>query len=174
MAYNTLTREPWRGGQICGWQIAYGLPGSRFCGRRKAPGGYTCVEHWEPGSDDGILWAPGNALGDPGEPLVLSWEPHEGTDPIPATPEEIAAWKGAERIKLVRADQLSRGDRLVRDWDGSDPHIVIGDPEPAEDFFGREGHFQILCRMTDGSREGYRAFGPEGRALRCLRAPEAD
>lgn len=40
-----LTREPWRGGQICGHQTAYGLPGSKYCGDFKALGKYECQQH---------------------------------------------------------------------------------------------------------------------------------
>lgn len=41
----TLPREPWRGGQICGWQTAYGLPWSIFCGEFKETGSPLCEEH---------------------------------------------------------------------------------------------------------------------------------
>lgn len=63
----TLPREPWRGGQICGYQTAYGLPWSIFCGEMKKPGSPLCEEHDHDlrGGHGGGLprFAPGNALG---------------------------------------------------------------------------------------------------------------
>jgi hypothetical protein len=63
----TLSREPWRGGQICGYQTAYGLPWSIFCGEFKKPGSPLCTEHDEQMREEhgGRLptVAPGNALG---------------------------------------------------------------------------------------------------------------
>lgn len=63
----TLPREPWRGGQICGYQTAYGLPHSIFCGEFKKPGSPACEEHDRELREDnyGVLpkFAPGNALG---------------------------------------------------------------------------------------------------------------
>jgi hypothetical protein len=63
----TLPREPWRGGQICGYQTAYGLPWSIFCGEFKKPGSPLCPEHDKEVREEhgGALprFAPGNALG---------------------------------------------------------------------------------------------------------------
>ena len=62
----TLTREPWRGGQICGYQTAYGVvPGRTVqCGEYKAPGLYFCREHHDWLLLDGpIRMAEGNARG---------------------------------------------------------------------------------------------------------------
>lgn len=63
----TLPREPWRGGQICGWQIGYGLPWSIFCGELKEFGSPWCTEHdaEERFDNYGVLpkVAEGNALG---------------------------------------------------------------------------------------------------------------
>lgn len=63
----TLPREPWRGGQICGYQTAYGLPWSVFCGESKKPGSPLCDEHDKEMREEhgGYLprFAPGNALG---------------------------------------------------------------------------------------------------------------
>ena len=100
----TLPREPWRGGQICGYQIGYGLPGSIFCGEFKRLNSPLCEEHDREMREeyDGHLprFAKGNALGLATylrtympHMFTLSWEPNKGDIPIPATPEEIAAWE---------------------------------------------------------------------------------
>ncbi len=75
-----------------------------------------------------------------------------------------------ESYEQVPAETLRPGDQLARYLNGADPHIVISGPEPAEDPFGREGHFQYLCRTTDGTHEGLRVFGPGGWAFRLIRA----
>jgi hypothetical protein len=106
MGMRTLSREPWRGGQICGYQTAYGLPWSVFCGEFKKPGSPVCEEHDKEMREEngGRLprFAEGNALGLAAYrretmPYMfeLSWEPSEGRGPIPATEEEIKSWKKA-------------------------------------------------------------------------------
>lgn len=93
----TLPREPYRGGQICGEQLEYGVvPGrSVFCGDHKAHLAYYCVVHaWEvirDGEDPSLGMAEGNALGDVRIPAELQWEGEDGK-PQTATPEEIKAW----------------------------------------------------------------------------------
>ncbi|MGW1436788.1 hypothetical protein ACWD7M_16255 [Streptomyces griseus] len=64
-ALPTLTREPWRGGQYCGHQTAYGMPGATYCAERKAPGKVECAAHVEEtGMAYGVIKsAPGNAVG---------------------------------------------------------------------------------------------------------------
>lgn len=100
----TLPRDPWRGGQICGYQTAYGLPWSVFCGEFKKQGSPACEEHDRDMREEnyGFLpkFAPGNALGLAAYrretmPYMfkLSWEPYEGDQPILATEEEVKAWK---------------------------------------------------------------------------------
>lgn len=100
----TLPREPWRGGQICGYQTAYGLPWSIFCGELKKPGSPACDEHDRELREDnyGVLpkFAPGNALGLAAYrretmPYMfqLAWEPYEGDKPVKPTPEELAAFE---------------------------------------------------------------------------------
>lgn len=104
----TLPREPWRGGQICGYQTEYGvIPGrSVFCGEFKKPGSPVCEQHDKEMREDnyGVLpkFAPGNAPGLAAYrrntmPYMfqLGWEAYEGDTPIGATPEEIAAWEAS-------------------------------------------------------------------------------
>lgn len=108
----TLPREPWRGGQICGEQLEYGVvPGrSVYCGEYKKPGSPVCEEHDRELREDnyGVLpkFAPGNALGLAAYrrdtmPYMfqLAWEPHEGDVPIKPTAEELKAF----------TDQLQEG-----------------------------------------------------------------
>lgn len=63
----TLPRKPWRGGQICGYQTAYGLPWSIFCGEFKKLGSPMCEEHDREMREDNYGVLPklddGNALG---------------------------------------------------------------------------------------------------------------
>lgn len=104
----TLSREPWRGGQICGYQTAYGLPGSIFCGEFKKPGSPLCETHDAEMREEnyGTLprFAPGNALGLAAYRMAtmpymfeLAWEPYEGDAPVPATEKDVKAWKESER-----------------------------------------------------------------------------
>jgi hypothetical protein len=58
-----LEREPWRGGQQCGLQTAYGMPRAEFCGRPKALGLRLCQQHHDDLGAEIRLWAPGNAEG---------------------------------------------------------------------------------------------------------------
>lgn len=99
----TLPREPWRGGQICGWNIGSGLPGSRFCGEFKIAGSYLCPVHDAElrEENDGRVpkFARGNALGlaeyrRAVQPYLfrLSWEPLKGEEPKLATEKEVEAW----------------------------------------------------------------------------------
>jgi len=104
----TLPREPWRGGQICGEQLEYGVIGSRmvFCGELKKPGSPLCEEHDKEMREDngGQLpkFAPGNALGLAAYRretmhymFQLAWETEDPDAPRAATPEEIAAWEAS-------------------------------------------------------------------------------
>lgn len=101
----TLPREPWRGSQICGHQTAYGLPWSVFCGELKEPGSPLCEEHDKDWCENGQRprFPKSVARGLPiyrrtTMPYMfeLSWEPHEGDRPVPATAEEIKAWQQQE------------------------------------------------------------------------------
>lgn len=94
----TVPREPWRGSQICGWQIAYGLPWSIFCAERKGEGMYLCPEHWQEWVEEGGYprFAQGNALGDPSAPVRLLWEPYGGSEPLEPTEDELARYAGAQ------------------------------------------------------------------------------
>lgn len=95
----TLPREPWRGSQICGYQIAYGMPGSKFCAERKVDGLYFCQEHHDwcaEDEPDGIIrMAPGNAIGAPQWALRLLWEPCDGESPIEPSYEEMERYASA-------------------------------------------------------------------------------
>lgn len=66
----TLPREPWRGGQICGYQTNVGgwsEGEAEYCGEFKKPGSPVCEQHDKELREDnyGVLpkFAPGNALG---------------------------------------------------------------------------------------------------------------
>ena len=41
----TQRTEPHPGGQLCGYQIAYGMPWNEYCAEAKARGEYFCAEH---------------------------------------------------------------------------------------------------------------------------------
>lgn len=94
-----LPREPWRGSQICGYQISCGGWSSTaaFCGERKEDGLPYCQEHfWDVMDEYGeVRMAPGNALGDPKWSVRLLWEPYEGDSPEEASYEEMAAYADA-------------------------------------------------------------------------------
>jgi len=78
----TLPREPWRGGQICGEQIGYGLPHSIFCGEFKKLGSPACEEHDRELREDnyGVVpkFAKGNALGLELTFCSVSWVVRDG------------------------------------------------------------------------------------------------
>lgn len=94
----TLPREPWRGSQVCGWQVYDGTASSTpaYCAARKADFRPACVEHYDDYSDDYGLtrWAPGNALGDLSVPVRLLWEPMDDLLPVVPTDEELARYAG--------------------------------------------------------------------------------
>lgn len=82
MAAKTLSREPWRGGQICGYQTEYGVvPGREvFCGEFKAPGRYFCQEHhnWVLEEYGSLRMSPGNAKGLELKKTVYRWSVLDG------------------------------------------------------------------------------------------------
>jgi hypothetical protein len=60
----TTRTEPDPAGQVCGDQIAYGLPWDEYCARKKAPGKYFCAKHErESHQEDGDIRIPGRARG---------------------------------------------------------------------------------------------------------------
>lgn len=97
----TLPREPWRGSQICGWQIAYGGWGSSpmaFCGERKADGYYLCQEHQGQLEESGefLEFDANVALGMAWRAPRLLWEPLEGDVPEEPSWDEMARYAGAQ------------------------------------------------------------------------------
>jgi hypothetical protein len=90
----TLPREPWRGSQICGHEISVGRMSSTYCGERKAPGERACMQHAEEMRAEygTVRYAPGNEYGYPDEPLVLLWEPYDGTGPVQPTGDELSRY----------------------------------------------------------------------------------
>ncbi|PPS89589.1 hypothetical protein [Streptomyces sp. MH60] len=113
-----LSREPWRGGQVCGHQTQYGMGAysERYCGKRKAPGLVECREHY----DDTLsnygpralrqAIASGVAVGDPSAPVVLLWEPYEGDVPEEPTEEERAAYAAATGAPAAVEDPATPAD----------------------------------------------------------------
>lgn len=102
----TLPREPWRGSQICGHQLRHATWTAResYCGEFKKLGSPVCGVHDAEmrEANGGLLpkFAKGNAMGLAAYRITempcmfqLGWEPYKGTAPIPATYEEIRAWK---------------------------------------------------------------------------------
>jgi hypothetical protein len=81
---------------ICGNQLAYGLPGDRYCAERKADGLPMCEECFDATMAEygHVAMAPGNALGAPQWAVRLLWEPTEGERPIEASAEELARYAG--------------------------------------------------------------------------------
>lgn len=106
----TLPREPWRGGQICGEQLEYGLVPGRmvFCGERKESGSYWCRRH----HDDEARMAAGNVLGEESEPLELLWEPFEGAEPVKPTAEELLEHGYVEEL-FIGMFELQVGDVVL-------------------------------------------------------------
>lgn len=118
----TLHREPWRRGQICGYQTEYGVvPGRTVqCGEFKAPGRYFCQEHHEWMFLDGpIHMAEGNAVG-----LELTQDGEDGWYVINVAGELVAGpgsrdalvfaygfslrWEGAKGQPIAPTDEELR------------------------------------------------------------------
>lgn len=99
MENRTLPREPWRGGQICGWQISCGGWDSpmSFCGELKGIDLPTCEIHWEELVQDGEFpyFAPGNALGAEQWHVRLLWEPQDDDVPVEPSYEEMRRYATA-------------------------------------------------------------------------------
>ncbi len=105
----TLPREPYRGGQICGEQLEYGVvPGrSVFCGEHKASMMYFCPvhawEHRQSGDAPEPRMAEGNVVGDVRIPAELQWEGADGK-PRDATVEEIRTWLNSGAVTEESVD----------------------------------------------------------------------
>ncbi|MFE6000413.1 hypothetical protein ACFQ6C_26690 [Streptomyces sp. NPDC056454] len=118
-----LTREPWRGGQYCGHQTAYGMPGSEFCGAFKAPGLRLCQQHNDETGEEISRWAPGNAMG-----LILT-NPSMGRWSVRTADGELCA-SADDRAELER----TYGFTLL--WEGE-----TGEPvEPTEEERAAHAH----------------------------------
>lgn len=113
----TLPREPWRGGQICGEQTAYGLPWSIFCGEFKKPGSPLCEEHDQEARTDnyGVLpkFATGNALGLKIRQTHWRWSVYDGYGDLCSSADDRA--------------ELERFYGFTLSWETDDPDK----PEPA-------------------------------------------
>lgn len=60
----TQRTDPDPGSQICGYQLAYGMPWNEYCGETKAPGEYFCTAHARVVlNEDGIVHPHGAAKG---------------------------------------------------------------------------------------------------------------
>ncbi|MCX4799627.1 hypothetical protein OG497_37870 [Streptomyces sp. NBC_01242] len=110
-----LTREPWRGGQVCGHQMSYGMPGSTYCGAFKAPGLRLCQAHHDDTGEEIARWAPGNAEG-----LVITsragrWSVHTASGELCASADDRA--------------ELERYYGFALRWEGEDSEPV----EPTEE-----------------------------------------
>lgn len=90
----TLPREPWRGSMICGNQLAYGLPGSRFCAERKADGLPMCEACFDDTMEEygHVVMAPGNAVGGSQWAVRLLWEGEDPDVPVEASADELALY----------------------------------------------------------------------------------
>lgn len=98
MTPRTLPREPWRGSQICGYQVCYGgwhRP-MAWCAERKGDGLLYCEEHMDDciAEYGHVTVAPGNVLGAPQWAVRLLWEPMDGDVPIEASADELARYAG--------------------------------------------------------------------------------
>lgn len=95
----TVPREPWRGGQICGYQTNVGgwsEGAAAYCGEMKKPGSPLCEEHDEwvrLDREDGQLprFAPGNALGLRLVPCFDDWIVRDENDDMIDASENHAA-----------------------------------------------------------------------------------
>lgn len=63
----TLPKEPWRGGQLCGWQLSQAIETARasYCGEPKMGGEIICYPHYVQNIEGGELpdFADGNEYG---------------------------------------------------------------------------------------------------------------
>ncbi|MGW7100291.1 hypothetical protein [Streptomyces sp. NPDC054838] len=100
-----VPREPWRGGQVCGYQVTVGRMGSEYCGERKAPGRAMCQRHHDEvlAEYGEVRMSAGNELGYEDEPFVLLWEPTGGDEPVEPTEAERVAFERAHNLAGAEA-----------------------------------------------------------------------
>lgn len=118
MERRTLPREPYRGGQICGYQEEYGVvPGrSVFCGDFKALGEYFCQHHHDWLEADGpIRVAPGNVLGLELTFCSNAWQVRDSDG------ELLSASLNLRMLKRVYGFTLQ--------WEGENGELVDATPE---------------------------------------------
>jgi hypothetical protein len=100
----TLPREPWRGGQICGWQTNVGgwsEGAAAYCGEFKKLGSLLCEAHDRLERMDGYgslpKFAPGKALGLELTFCSTSWVVRDAYGELvraASTQRELADWFG--------------------------------------------------------------------------------
>ncbi|QDN54279.1 hypothetical protein [Streptomyces sp. S1D4-20] len=110
-----LAREPWRGGQRCGLQTAYGTPRAEFCGRPKALGLRLCQQHHDDLGAEIRFWAPGNAEGLALVHTIHGWSVYDRHGDLRASSDDrvvlertygfTLAWEG-ERGEPVEPTEL--------------------------------------------------------------------
>jgi hypothetical protein len=153
-----LHREPWRGGQICGWQMSYGTGGpSEFCGRFKALGERLCTEH---GEDYNGPWAPGNAEGLALVATVYGWSVFDRYGDLVASANERA--------------ELERSYGFTLMFEGENGEAVAPDVEEAEEEHdgyetnADQGHRYALRFEGEGVIDSYEDAGDANDALETL------
>lgn len=126
-AGKVLTREPWRGSQICGYQLTHTTWTEResYCGERKAPGLYACTEHdadmrMEFGE---VRMAPGNARGVRIEQYPHGWSAYSVGWDVDGSDDELIE-SADDRATLERSVGIG-----VLLWEGEDGEPVQPTPE---------------------------------------------
>lgn len=121
MGMRKLFREPYRGGQICGEQLEYGVMPGRvvFCGEPKQPGEFFCPAHYEDivqsGAYGPIRTAEGNARGLHVWRVSGVWKAYDSDMNL------LGEFADAEALKQTGIGVLQ--------WEGEDSEPVDATPE---------------------------------------------